>query len=66
MLHGFDCLVLEVGRNFSIFALILLDLLSLWSNIPINIKRSVDSMLVAILTENQYSAVYPAIRVVLY
>ena len=56
--HGFDCLVFEVGRNLSIFALILLDLLNLCSNIPMNMKSSVDSMLVTILTVNQYSAVY--------
>ena len=58
MYHGFDCLFLEVGRNFSIFALSLLDLFSLWSNIPININSSVDSMLVTMLTVNQYSALY--------
>ena len=56
--HGFDCLVFEVGRILSIFALILLDLLNLCNNIPINMKSSVDSMLVTILTVNEYSAVY--------
>ena len=56
--HGLDYLVFEVGRNLSIFARILLDLLKLCSNIPINMKSSVYSMLVTIFTVNQYLAVY--------
>ena len=55
--HGLVSLGFDVGRNRSIFALILLDLLSLYNSIPRTMKSSVDVMLVTRFTVNQYSAV---------
>ena len=56
--QGVDSLFLEVGRNFSILDLSLLDLLRRWSIIPRMMNNSVDNMLVTIFTVNQYSVLY--------